>query len=168
MYKFLATFMILISLTACSTTINPYEKPTDTIHEQALSASQKVVLKKDGIIKAYITVTHLNEIKNDMIKNSDENEVFLVGVYFTKEQVKNAKNEVKIEINSDKNTKNQTLKETDKLIGLIPFKNKWTHYFLVSTQKNREKRGNSIEITIKDIGSKKLFFYDDYGNLATS
>lgn len=158
--------MILFLLTGCSQKLNEYSKPTDLLHEQALTSTQKVIVKEIDSVKAYLTVTHLNQIKQDKVELDKETEAFLVGAYIpTEDKKKDFLDISTVKVNNIETGRITLLKSDDPILDIISFKNPWSTYLLIEAPKDFTKNGVTIEISVEDIGSAKLNFYDGYGNL---
>lgn len=166
MYKIISLMIVVLFFLGCSTKVNKYAKPSDILHEQALTSTQKLVIKKDGITKAYVTVTHLNQIKQNVIEIDDETESFLVSVYIPTEDKKRDFYDIaSVKVNGVLETCITPLKNDNPILKIIPFVNPWSTYLLLETLKQRDVRGVALEIEIDGIGGVKLSFYDSYGNL---
>ena len=167
MHKFfIPILMILFLLTGCSQKLNEYSKPTDLLHEQALTSTQKVIVKEIDSVKAYLTVTHLNQIKQDKVELDKETEAFLVGAYIpTEDKKKDFLDISTVKVNNIETGRITLLKSDDPILDIISFKNPWSTYLLIEAPKDFTKNGVTIEISVEDIGSAKLNFYDGYGNL---
>jgi len=167
MYKLFIPFIIILFLiTGCSQKFNKYAKSSDILQEQALTATQKVIIKNANKVKAYLTVTHLNQIEQDKIKLDKETETFLVGVYIPTEDKKKDFFDIStVKVNGVEAGCITPLKSDDPILDIISFKNPWSIYLLIDAPKDFTKNGVTIEILVADIGSSKLNFYDSYGNL---
>ena len=167
MYKnFISILIISFLLAGCSQKLNEHAKPTDLLHEQALTSTQKVIVKKIDSVKAYLTVTHLNQIEQDKVALDDETEIFLVGVYIPTDDKKKDFFDISIvKVNGIEAGCITPLKNDDPILDVISFKNPWSIYLLIESPKDFTKNGVTIEISAEGIGSAKLSFYDSYGNL---
>jgi hypothetical protein len=167
MYKnFTVFFIILVLFTGCSQKLNEYAKPTDILQEQALISTQKVIIKEKNSAEAYLTVTHINQIEQEKIKLDKNTEVFLIGVYIpTEHKQKDIFDISTVKINGTIENNIRVLKYDNPIVSIISFKNPWTIYFLVEAPKDYNKKGVDIEISVENLGSAKLNFYDSYGNL---
>ena len=165
-FKILSILIISFLFIGCSQKINNYAKLTDLLHEQALTSTQKVIIKEKNNVKAYLTVTYLSQIKQDKIELNEEVETFLVGVYNPAEdKKKDFFNISTVKINGIEQSFTTLLKDDDPVLDIISFKNPWSTYLLVEAPKDSTKNGVTIEIFVEDIGSTKLSFHDSYGNL---
>ncbi len=162
--KFFLTMFFIIFLVGCSTKINKYEKPTDVLHEQTLTSTKRVLIKRDLKQLAYITVTHLNEIEQNFLKIDKNSEVFLIGVYVLNSDQKLNDISIKALIN-DKLVKVKKLEDDAKIVKILSFSRPWSSYFLVKALKDSTKRGVTIEVLLNGVSSSKLDFNDNYGNL---
>jgi len=167
MYKiFIPFLMILFMITGCSQKLNEYAKPTDLLHEQALTATQKVVIKDGKETKAYITVTHVDEIQQDKIVVDKQTNTFLIGIYIPSEDKKQDFFDLSyVKVNDVIAGCITPLKSDDPILDIISFKNPWSIYLLVEAPIDTTKKGVTLEIFLEDIGVSKLSFYDGYGNL---
>ncbi len=167
MYKiFMPFYIILFLFTGCSQKLNEYAKPTDILQEQALISTQKVIIKEKNSAEAYLTVTHLNQIEQDKIKIDKDTESFLIGVYIpTEHNKKDIFGISAVKINGVVENHIKLLKYENPILSIISFKNPWSIYLLVEAPKDYSKKGVDIEISIENLGSTKLNFYDSYGNL---
>jgi hypothetical protein len=166
MYRVLGIFIVLLIFLGCSSKVNKYAKPTDTLKEQVLTATQKATIEKNGKVKAYVTVTHLNNVKQNVVEIDKETDVFLAGVYIpTEDKTKEFYNIVTVKVNGEEESCIEILKEDSPIIKLTSFHRPWTQYFFIESPKRKDKKGVTFEILIDDIGVAKLYFYDGYGNL---
>ena len=167
MYKnFISILIISFLLAGCSQKLNEHAKPTDLLHEQALTSTQKVIVKEINSVKAYLTVTHINQIEQDKIELDEGTEIFLVGVYIPTEDKKKDFFDIStVKVNGTVESCITPLNHDHPILSIISFKNPWSIYLLVEAPKDFTKNGVTIEISAEGIGSTKLSFYDSYGNL---
>ncbi len=159
-FKILSILIISFLFIGCSQKINDYAKPTDLLHEQALTATQKVIIKKIDSVKAYLTVTHINQIEQNKIQLDEETEIFLLGIYIPTEDKKKDFFISTVKVNGIEQSSIALLKSDDPILDIISFKNPWSIYILVEAPKDFTKNGVTIEISSEDIGSVKLSFHD--------
>jgi len=166
MYKiFIPFIMSSFLLTGCTQKLNEYAKPTDILHEQALTQTQRTTLKKGSKIKVYFVSTYVNRINNDLIISDETMERFIISAYVPSGEDKNSYNELTFKVNGRTPFSVKELDPDDKRLSLIPAPNPWSKYYMILSETDTSKRGVFLEVGVKDIGSTKMEFHDRYGNL---
>ncbi len=134
----LVSFMLLFS--GCSQKSGFFNE--DALGESALMNTRKGELYSSLELKASLSATYLNNFV-DEYKNSKD-EVFLVSIYIDKDssdkdkQGINNKNYI-LTLDSKKPIKVKLLDYEDDLIKIIPFRNHWSNYYLLSFEKSKSK-----------------------------
>ncbi len=161
-YRILSILLISFLFIGCSQKINIYAKPTDVLHEQALTQTQKVTIKSGTIIKAYITATYINQIGHKFVGVNHEVEKFIVSIYIPSEQRQELYNEIFFIINGNEESCVTTMKKDNPLLKLIPGSNPWSRYYYVEAP--IEIRSKTITFSFKTFDDKStvLLFSKDY------
>lgn len=160
--KFLAILVISFLFIGCSQKHNEYAKPTDILHEQSLTQTQKVEIKSNKDTKAYITATYINEINHELAGIDDEVERFIVSIYIPSEQKQDLYDDIFFTINGNVESCVTSLKNDNPLLKLIPAPNPWSKYYYVEAP--REVRSKSITFSFKtfEYTSRVLNFPKSY------
>ncbi len=168
MYRFIVSvFIVSVLLLGCSEKANKYAKPTDILHEQSLTQTQKSVLKEKSKIKIYFIITQINRINHPLIKEDDEYDRFIVSAYIPNEKDAKSYDNLLFRVNGKKPISIKEIKKDNKLLTVLPGANPWSRYFIVKGETDKSKNGVSFEAGTKSIGTNKMEFHDRYGNLST-
>jgi hypothetical protein len=161
-FKILSILIISFLFIGCSQKINDYAKPTDILHEQALTQTQKAEIKSATQTKAYITATYINQIDDELAGIDDEVERFIVSIYIPSEQRQELYDEIFFTINGNVESCVTTLQNDNPLLKLIPAPNPWSKYYYVEAP--REMRTKTITFSFKtfEYQSMILSFPKDY------
>ncbi|MBL0686491.1 MAG: hypothetical protein JJV95_01965 [Sulfurospirillum sp.] len=163
MYKFFIVLILLLFFTGC------YQKKIDNIqtisilHGQILTQTKKNALKKEDETKVFFVTTYMNNLDNNPTLEDKKFEKFIVGVYIPKDKKKY--NSLFFKINSKEPTSIEELKKDNELLHLLPASNPWGKYYMVKAPVDNDIEGVSFEVGITDIGSEKIEFNDQYGNI---
>ncbi len=164
-YKILSILIISFLFMGCSQKINKYKKPTDILHEQSLTQTQKTVLKDGLITKMFFVTTYINQIENDRIKIDKNIEQFIVSAYVPSGEDKTRYDKLLFKVNSNEPISVKELKKDDKLLSVLPAANPWSRYYLVKAPVDDSIQGVFFEAGVSGIGLTKMEFHDKYGNL---
>jgi hypothetical protein len=153
--------MILFFMSGCSQKLNEYAKPTDLLHEQALTQTQKIEIKSKTATQAYITVTYLNQIEHELAGFDEEVDKFIVSVYIPSEQNQKLYENIYFMINGESQSCVTELKNDSELLKLIPAPNPWSKYYYVEAP--RKSRSKTITFSFKtfEYESRVLSFSKD-------
>ncbi len=133
-------FGFILFFSACSQKSKFFTE--DVLAESALINTQKGELYNSLELKASLSATYLNNFV-DEYKNSKD-EVFLVSIFIDKDssdkdkQGINNKNFI-LTLNSKKPIDIKLLKYQDDLIKIVPFRNHWSNYYLLSFEKSKNR-----------------------------
>lgn len=161
--KFITIFIFSILIVGCSQKHNQYSKPTDIVHEQALTLTQNAIVKDGTSTKAFVVVTHLNKIDHELIEKNEEIEKFLVSVYIPNE--KELYKKIDFSVNSGQKYTVTSIDKNDEILKILPGSTSWNQYFLVETSRNDKKRGIIFKVSIGNYSPVGMNFLDAYGNL---
>jgi hypothetical protein len=124
----------------CSSKVNVYQEPQDVLHEQALTQTQKVVMKLGTKEKAFITATYINEIEHELAGFNTKLERFLITIYVPSDENQSIYNEISFNVTgSDENGNVRQLKNDDPLLALLPSSNPWDKNYLFETKTVKTK-----------------------------
>ena len=169
MYKFfIPILMISFLFVGCSQKQNEHVKPTDILHEQSLTQTQKTLLKEGLETKVFFVTTYISHIEHHLINPDEKLERFIVSVYVPSDGDKTIYNKLFFKINSNEITDVKELKKDNSLLSLLPALNPWSKYFIVQTPIDDDKIGVFFEAGATNLGSTQMEFHDRYGNLPFS
>ncbi len=161
-YKILIVLIISFLFIGCSQKINNYAKPTDVLHEQALTQTQKATIKSGTTIKTYITATYINQIGHELEGKNHEVEKFIVSIYVPSEQRQELYNEITFIINGTEVSYVTTMKKDNPLLQLIPSSNPWSRHYYVEAPRNTKSKTITFRFKTLDNESTVLLFPKDY------
>ena len=161
-YRILSILVISFLFIGCSQKINNYAKPTDILHEQALTQTQKVTIKSGKTIKAYITATYINQIGHELEVKNHEVEKFIVSIYISSEERQELYDEIFFIINGNEESCVRIMKKDNPLLKLIPASNPWSRYYYVEAPRNIRSKNITFRFKTLDNESTVLTFQKDY------
>lgn len=139
-HKFIYIFIVFFVFFGCSQKVNVYKKPQDTLHEQALTQTQKVVIKASTKEKAFITATYLNEIEHSLGGVNENIERFLISIYVPSDENPKIYDEITFNVSgSQEEGSVRKLKNDDPLLEILPSSNPWAKYYLFETKRVKTK-----------------------------
>jgi len=156
MKKIIVFLTILFFSFGCSFK-TPFTKP-DTVLQKTLAWTKKGEIYNSLEIKASIFATYLNPLGK--AKSSDEE--FVVSVFVDddfKEKEKAGLNnpDISLTLNKTQYISKKELDEDSEYKKLVPFKNEWSHYYLVKFPKSSSKT-LKLTLTSKNYGVTTLTF----------
>jgi len=163
--KILSILMITIFFIGCSQKLNEHAKPTDILHEQALTQTQKTILKEGLITKVFFVTTFINHIDTDLIEADETLNQFIVSAYVPSGEDKKNYDNLIFKVNSKDPISVRELNDNDKLLELLPAPNPWSKYYIVQSLVDDTVKGISFKVGVEKIGLTKMEFHDRYGNL---
>ncbi len=163
--KIMLIFITLFIFLGCSNKENMYATPADIIKEQALTQSQKVVIKEGNEIKAFVVVTYINKIKHELVSDDKKIDKFIVSIHVPSDGDKSLYNQVIFRVNSIKIKDVTELNNKDKILNILPVYTQWSKYFLVEVPHDYTKRGILFSTTVAKFKTVNVKFQDSYGNL---
>lgn len=163
--KFIPILILLFLFIGCSQKYNEYAKSTDIVREQALTLTQKAVIKEGINVKAFIVVTYINKIDHKLVEQDESKEKFIVSIHIQSEENKELYEKISFSVNGEKDYIVTPLSNDAKILQILPAVASWNKYFLVEAQKKPKTRGVSFEVFIANYSTGNMSFHDDYGNL---
>jgi hypothetical protein len=133
-------FSFMLFLGGCSQKSKLFNE--DALGESALMNTQKGELYSSLELKASLTATYLNNFVDEYKKSKDE--VFLVSIYIDRDSSDKSKQGIynknyMLTLNSKKPIDIKLLEYEDDIIKIIPFRNHWSNYYLLSFEKSKAK-----------------------------
>jgi len=163
MYKIFTPILVISFLfIGCSQNYNEHVKPTDILHEQSLTQTQKIEIKSETTTKAYITATYINQINHKLVGLNNEVERFIVSIYIPSEQRQELYNEIFFIINGQVESCVKILKKNNPMLKLIPVSNPWSRYYYVEAHKKERNKTITFSFKTFDYSSPTLTFSKDY------
>ena len=163
--RFLYILLFSIFFIGCSQKTNRYAKPTDILHEQALTQTQKVQIKKQKKTKIYFIITYISRIDSDLLKIDNLVDKFIVSAYIPSDEDKENYKKIFFKIDRKDPIAVDELKKDSDLLSLLFSSTSWSRYYLVQAPVDSSKQGVLFEVGVKNLGSAKVEFHDKYGNL---
>ncbi len=149
---------IILFLSGCVTKSGFFSP--DILEQQALSYTKKAQLYNSLEIKAAIVAVKLNPLLKEYDKK--ESVTFLVSLFIDNDSSDPKKQglfnkEYRLLLNEEPPQKIVTLKQNDDLVKMLPIKNMWSHYYLV-TYKTPASKKMRLKLESKRYGSKTMEF----------
>jgi len=167
-FKIISLLTIFFLFLGCSSKSNQYATPSDILQEQALTLTQKAVLKEGTEIKAYVVVTYISKIDHKFVDKDEKAEKFVVSIRIPNENEKDLYNKLDFSVNGKKDYTVRSLDNNADILQILPAVSSWNRYFLVKAPKNDSKRGVSLVVSIANYDAITMNFLDSYGNLPYS
>jgi len=167
-FKIISLLTIVFLFLGCSTKVNKYKTSSDILKEQALTLTQKAVIKDDKTIKAFAIVTYINEINHEFVEKNEEVEKFVVSIHIPGDEDQKLYKKVDFRINGKKEYTVTSLANDDALLKILPAVTLWSKYFLVEAPKDYKRRGVSFQVFVSNLSSDNMSFAANYENLPTS
>lgn len=139
-YKIFSLLFISFFFISCAQKENIYKTPLDILHDQAITQTQKTVLKEGENIRVFITATYLNEIEHPLAGVNKNIERFLVNVYAPQGGDANILDDLSLHVENSQNTiAKEELDIDDPLLEILSFANPWAKNYLFETQSVQTK-----------------------------
>ena len=161
-FKIISLLTIFFLFLGCSNKANKYVTTSDILHEQAITQTQRTIIKDGENAQAYILVTYLNQIKHSMIKLDGKTEQFIVNIYIPSEENQKLYNEISCIINNKEQKPLKELKPSDKLLKVIPAVTSWSKYYLYEAPVNEKSKNILFKFKTNSNESSTLTFVKDY------
>ncbi len=131
---------IVLFLSGCTSKTGFFSP--DLLEQQALSYTKKAQIYNSLEIKATIVATYLNPLLKEYDKK--DSVTFLISFFIDNDSSDPKKqglynSEYKLSLNGELPQKIVPLKQNSDIVKLLPIKNMWSHYYLVTFKKPASK-----------------------------
>lgn len=157
-YKIFSLLFISFFFISCAQKENIYKTPLDILHDQAITQTQKTVLKEGENIRVFITATYLNEIEHPLAGVNREMERFVISVYAPQGDDDTLLDSLRFQLENSQNIiTTKELKSDDPLLKILPFANPWAKHYLFETQ-SVQSRILKLQVMHEKYGNALLSF----------
>lgn len=161
-YKIIFITLLALLFSGCSQKINEHARLLDPLHEQALTQTQKTVIKDGLVSKVFVVATYINQVEHELAGKNDVVDKFIVSMYVPSDQNQTLYDELSFVIDGKIQLFTKELNKDNPLIKLLPSPSPWSKYYLIEAPKKYRSKTITLSFKTHNNASPTITFQKDY------